>query len=55
MSQNLEKEITDLLGKGDQRALNLLYENYSSTLYGVINKITKNEALAQDALQESFI
>jgi len=55
LSQNLEKEITDLLGQGDQRALNLLYENYSSTLFGVIYKITKNEALAQDALQESFI
>ena len=55
MSHNLEKEITDLLEKGDQRALNLLYENYSNTLYGVIFKITKDDALAQDALQESFI
>lgn len=55
LSHNLEKEITDLLEKGDKRALNLLYENYSSTLYGVIFKITKDDALAQDALQESFI
>ncbi len=55
MSHNLEKEITELLEKGDQRALNLLYENYSNTLYGVIFKITKDDALAQDALQESFI
>jgi RNA polymerase sigma-70 factor (ECF subfamily) len=55
LSHNLEKEITDLLEKGDQRALNLLYENYSNTLYGVIFKITKDDALAQDALQESFI
>lgn len=55
MSQNLEKEITELLGKRDQRALSLLYENYSDTLFGVIQKITKDDALAQDALQESFI
>jgi len=55
LSQNLEKEITDLLEKSDPRALNLLYENYSNTLYGVIFKITKDDALAQDALQESFI
>jgi len=55
LSHNLEKEITELLEKGDQRALNLLYENYSSSLYGVIFKITKDDALAQDALQESFI
>jgi len=55
LSHNLEKEIIQLLEKGDQKALNLLYENYSSALYGVIFKITKDDALAQDALQESFI
>ena len=55
MSHQLENEITQLLAKGDKRALNLLYENYSSSLYGVIMKITKDDALAQDALQESFI
>jgi len=55
LSRNLEKEITDLLLKGDQKALNLLYENYSNALYGVVFKITKDDALAQDALQESFI
>lgn len=55
MSHQLEIEITQLLAQGDKRALNLLYENYSSTLYGVILKITKDDALAQDALQESFI
>lgn len=50
-----EQKIIDLLGKGDKRALDLLYENYSSSLYGVILKVTINEEIAQDALQETFI
>ena len=50
-----EKRIIDLLQKEDKRALNLLYENYSNSLYGVILKITINEEIAEDALQETFI
>jgi RNA polymerase sigma-70 factor (ECF subfamily) len=50
-----EQKIIDLLDKGDKRALDLLYENYSNSLYGVILKITINEEIAQDALQETFI
>ena len=55
MSYSLEDHIVQLLEKGDQAAINLLYENYSDSLYGVILKITNNEELAQDALQESFV
>lgn len=51
----IEQKIIDLLQKRDQRALNLLYENYSNSLYGVILKITINEEIAEDALQETFI
>ena len=50
-----EKKIINYLHSGDKRALNLLYENYSNSLYGVIVKITINEEIAQDALQETFI
>lgn len=55
MSYSLEEHIVQLLKDGDQAALNLLYENYSDSLYGVILKITNNEEVAQDALQESFV
>ena len=55
MSYSLEDHIVQLLEKGDQAAINLLYENYADSLYGVILKITNNEELAQDALQESFV
>ena len=55
MTTTIEQEIVQLLEKGDKSALNLLYENYANSLYGVILKITRNEELAQDALQETFI
>ena len=55
MVTDLEKEIVGLLKKGDKRAISIIYENYSSALYGVILKITINEEIAQDALQETFI
>jgi RNA polymerase sigma-70 factor (ECF subfamily) len=51
----LEERIIAHLKDGDKKALNLLYENYSNSLYGVILKVTNNEEIAQDALQETFI
>ena len=55
MSTPLEQQIVKLLEKGDKKAINLLYENYSDSLYGVILKVTVNEEIAQDALQETFV
>lgn len=55
MSQNTEQRIVQLLGRKDHYALNLLYENYSDSLYGAILKVTRNEEIAEDALQETFI
>ncbi len=55
MVSKLEQHIVSLLKDGDKRAIPLIYENYSNTLFGVILKVTINEALAEDALQETFI
>jgi len=55
MVSKLEQHIVELLKGGDQRAIPLIYENYSSALHGVILKVTNDEAIAEDALQESFI
>ena len=43
------------LQAGEQSALIGLYDSYSAALYGVILRMTKDEALAQDLLQESFV
>lgn len=55
MSTSTEQQIVQLLNKGDKRAISLLYKNYSDSLYGVILKVTINEEIAQDALQETFV
>ncbi|MGB3607119.1 MAG: RNA polymerase sigma factor [Psychroserpens sp.] len=55
MSTSLEQQIVKYLAKGDQKAIDLLYENYADSLYGVILKVTINEEIAQDALQETFV
>jgi RNA polymerase sigma factor (sigma-70 family) len=53
--RNTEQRIIQLLQREDKYALNLLYENYSDSLYGAILKVTQNEEIAKDALQETFI
>ncbi|WP_456438169.1 RNA polymerase sigma factor [Psychroserpens sp.] len=55
MSTPLEQQIVRLLANGDKKAISLLYDNYSDSLYGVILKVTINEEIAQDALQETFV
>lgn len=55
MSVPIEKTIVTLLQNGDQKALDLLYEYYADSLYGVILQVTINEEIAQDALQETFV
>ena len=51
----IEKEIVGLLEIGDKKAINLLYEYYADSLYGVIQKIISDEDTAQDVLQEAFV
>ncbi|WMI68348.1 RNA polymerase sigma factor [Mangrovimonas sp. YM274] len=55
MSTSIEQNIVELLKKEDKAAINLLYKYYSDSLYGVILKVTNDEELAQDALQETFV
>ena len=40
---------------GDSRALSLLYDRVSSRLFGLQLRILNNRALAEEALQETFI
>lgn len=55
MSSPIEQEIVQLLQHGDKRAITLLYENYADALYGVVKKVIKDDDIAQDVLQESFV
>ncbi|WP_396637141.1 RNA polymerase sigma factor [Maribacter sp. R77961] len=55
MSTLLEKHIVELLQERNDKAIALLYDNYGDTLLGVANKVVRDQELAQDVLQESFV
>ncbi|WP_207434512.1 RNA polymerase sigma factor [Sabulibacter ruber] len=50
-----EEKLVAQLRAQDQKAITLLYRNYSAALYGVILRIVKQEEVAEDVLQESFV
>ena len=52
---NKQKYLIRLLQKKDKKAISLLYDNYASSLYGIILKIVRSEELAEDVLQDAFI
>lgn len=51
----IEKHIVQLLAAKDERAISLLYDHYADALYGVAIKVTKDEDLAKDVLQNAFV
>ncbi len=56
MSQNrTDKELIDACLKGNPIAQKMLYDTYSSVLYGICLRYSKKEEEAQDILQDSFI
>lgn len=55
MKPFVEKHIVELLAARDERAISLLYDHYADALYGVALKVTRDQNLAQDVLQESFV
>lgn len=55
MKPFIERHIVELLAARDERAISLLYDHYGDALYGVAVKVTKDEALAKDVLQNAFV
>lgn len=50
-----EEELVALLKDKDERGYTILYNNYSSALYGVLNKIVQSNDDANDLLQDTFL
>lgn len=50
-----ESELVALLKNKDQKGFDYLYENYSTALFGIINRIIPHEDDAKDVLQDVFI
>jgi len=50
-----EQELVASLKSGDQKAMAILYDNYSAALLGVIYRIIDDREAAEDILQEVFV
>ena len=50
-----EGDLVLMLQSKDERGFSILYDNYSSALYGVILKIVRTEEIAADILQDAFV
>ncbi|WP_233555664.1 RNA polymerase sigma factor [Pontibacter oryzae] len=50
-----EEELIARLQSGDAKAMSVLYDMYSATLFGVVMQIVKVEETAEDVLQEAFV
>ena len=53
--EQTKSNIISLLKVKDKKAIELIYDNYSKSLYGVVLNMTKDEIDAQDIIQEAFI
>ena len=50
-----EETLITLLVNKDKKGMEYLYDNYSSTIYGVILRILKAEDIAEEVLQDCFL
>ncbi|MET1260900.1 RNA polymerase sigma factor [Flagellimonas sp. DF-77] len=50
-----DTELINRLQRGEKAALYPLYDKYAGALFGVLLRICRNEALAEDLLQEAFV
>lgn len=58
MAATLQVDTDSLIQKiqaGDRAAFSIMYDQYSGALFGIVSKIIKEESLAEDVLQDSFI
>jgi len=52
---NSQNELIELLQKGNKESMENLYQNYSAALYGIILPIIKQEEIAKEILQDTFV
>jgi len=47
--------LVERLQHGDRAVMSDIYDQYADTLYGILTKIVRSEATAEDLLQETFV
>ena len=50
-----ETELIQILQTGSEESFDILYQNYSAAIFGVISRVIQNRELAEDLTQETFI
>lgn len=50
-----EKDLLNQIAGGNEKAFRALYDQYHNKIYSVALKLTKNDVIAQDVVQEIFI
>lgn len=51
----IEKEIVKKIKAGDEQGLRLLYQHYSSALYGIAFRFLNDEMYAEEVLQNTYL
>lgn len=52
---SIEDKIIALMESKDKKFVSILYDHYANSLYGIVMRIIKDEELAKDVMQESFV
>ena len=50
-----EETLIDLIKGGSEEGFKILYQNYSSALLGIIERMVVDKSLAEDVLQDAFV
>jgi RNA polymerase sigma factor (sigma-70 family) len=50
-----DEELLEAIGEGDDAALGALYDRFGRVAYGVALRVLRDQALAEDAVQEAFL
>ena len=55
MAEWNDQQLAASMGHGNQQALHVIYDRYAPALFGIINRITTDKLLAQEALTKVFL